>query len=173
MEFRKMVRLIRLVAVFCAVASCVACAQAHRPVAEEKDAEAARIEAALGEIESRALADPELRRMNEALGEELMAAMVRGDPGLAAAVGRLPLLDDARARAIQAGDAATATEAAREIAIIERRYLAAQAAALRDASLAERVDRFNALLRRRMAETDESAGALLRRYAELQPLIGP
>lgn len=168
-----MVRLIRLAVVFCAVASCVACAQMHRPVAEAEDAEAARIEAALAEIESRALRDPELQRMNEALGDELMAAMVRGDPGLAAAVGRLPLLDDARSRAIQAGDAAAAADAVRRIAAIERRNLAAQAAALRDAALAERVDSFNARLRRRMVETDQSARTLLRRYAELQPLHGP
>jgi hypothetical protein len=168
-----MVRPIRLVIVFCAVASCVACAQVHRPPAEAEDAEAARIEAALAEIESRALADPDLRRMNESLGDALMAAMVRADPGLAAAVGRLQLLDDARSRAIRAGDAAAAAEAARGIAVIERRYLAAQAAALRDAALAERVDRFNARLRRRMVETDQSARALLRRYAELQPLHGP
>lgn len=168
-----MVRAIRLVTLVCAAASCVACAQVHRPVAETAEAEAARIEAALAEIESRALGDPALRRMDRALGDELMAAMVRGDPGLAAAVGRLPLLDDARTRAIRAGDASAAAEAARRIAAIERRYLAAQSAALRDASLAERVDRFHALLRRRMVETDESAGALMRRYAELQSLLRP
>lgn len=168
-----MVRPIRLATLFCAVALCVACARVHRPAAETAEAEAARIEAALAEIEARTLDDPALRRMDRALGDELMAAMVRGDPGLAAAVGRLPLLDDARARAVQAGDAAAAAEAARRIAAIERRYLGAQSAALRDASLAERVDRFHALLRRRMVETDQSAGALLRRYAELRSLREP
>lgn len=168
-----MVRSIRLATLFCVAASCVACAQVHRPAAETAEAEAARIEAALAEIESRALGDPALRRMDQALGDDLMAAMVRGDPGLAAAVGRLPLLADARTRAIQAGDAAAAAEAARRIDAIERRYLDAQSAALRDASLAERVDRFHTLLRRRMVATDESAGALLRRYAELQSILGP
>lgn len=168
-----MVRPVRLVTLFCAVASCVACAQVHRPAAETAEAEAARIEAALAEIEARALGDPALRRMDQALGDELMAAMVRGDPGLTAAMGRLPLLDDARTRAIRSGDAAAAAEAARRIAAIERRYLDAQSAALRDASLAERVDRFHALLRGRMVATDESAGALLRRYAELRSVPGP
>jgi hypothetical protein len=168
-----MIRPIRLATLLCAAAACVVCAQVRRPAAETAEAEAARIEAALAEIESRVLRDPELRRMDQALGDELMAAMVRADPGVAAAVGRLPLLDDARARAIHAGDAAAAAEAARGIAAIQRRYLDAQAAALRDASLAERVDRFHARLRRRMVETDESAGALLRRYAELQSLLGP
>lgn len=168
-----MIRSIRLATLFYAVASCVACAQVHRPAAETVQAEAARVEAALAEIEARTLGDPALRRMDEALGDELMAAMVRGDPGLAAAVGRLPLLDDARTRAIQAGDAAAAAEAERTIAAIERRYLDAQSAALRDASLAERVDRFHTLLRRRMMATDESARVLLRRYAELQSVPGP
>lgn len=168
-----MVPPIRLAALMCALLCQTACAQAGTPLAEGARAEVARIEAALGEIESRALRDPELRQMNVTLGDELMAAMLRADPGLAAAVGRLPLLDEARSRAIHAGDAAAAADAARRSSAIERRYLRAQAAALRDAALAERVDRFNARLRRRMVETDEAAEALLRRYGQLQHLREP
>lgn len=168
-----MILWIRVVTLLSALTCQAACAQPGTPATETAQAEAARIEDALAAIEARALSDPDLRSMDQALGEELMAAMMRADPGLAAAAERLPRLDQARTRAIDAGDAAAAAEAARRIAAIERRYLRAQAAALRDVSLAERVDRFNALLRRRMVETDEAAGSLLRRYAELQPLLGP
>jgi hypothetical protein len=167
-----MVYVVRLAAVLGAAVIQSACAQLRAPAAETANAEAARIEAALADIESRALLDPELRGMDRALGDQLMAAMVRADPGLAAAAGRLPLLHDARAQAIQAGDAAAAAATDRRIAALERRYLRAQAAALRDAPLAERVARFNALLRRRMMESDEATEALLRRYAELQTTVG-
>lgn len=168
-----MIPLTRLVVIFFVLPWQAGCAQAQEPATETARAEAARIEAALADIESRALRDAELRRMNQALGEDLMDAMLRADPGLAAAAGRLPLLEDARARAIDAGDAAAAAEAARGIAAIERRYLRAQSAALRHDPLAERVDRFNALVRRRMIETEEAADGLLRRYAELQRLLDP
>ncbi|HEX2209598.1 MAG TPA: hypothetical protein VHG93_18100 [Longimicrobium sp.] len=167
-----MVSPIRLTTLVCALACLAACTQLRQPATETAQAEAARIEAALAEIEQRALLDPDLRSMDQSLGEELIAAMSLADPGLRAAVAKLPLLHDQRARAIQAADAAAAAEAARRIAAIERRYVRARTAALRNAGLAGRVDRFNALLRRRMAETDDSAEALLRRYAELQPLLG-
>jgi hypothetical protein len=169
----QMIPLTRLIAILFVLPWQAGCAQAQDPATEPARAEAARIEAALAEIESRALRDAELRRMNLALGEELMDAMLRADPGLAAAAGRLQLLEDARARAIEAGDAAAAAEAARGIAAVEQRYLRAQRAALRHGQLAERVDRFNALLRRRMIETEGAADGLLRRYAELQRLLDP
>ena len=163
----------RFLALLCLLPCQPGCAQPREPVTDTARAEAARIEAELAEIEARALRDPELRRMEQSLGEELMEAMLRADPGLAAAAGRLPLLQDARARAIDAGDAAEAAEAARQIAAIERRYLRAQRAALRQGPLAERVDRFHTLLRRRMIETEAAAESLLRRYAELQRLLHP
>ncbi|HEU0299499.1 MAG TPA: hypothetical protein VFR37_08600 [Longimicrobium sp.] len=163
----------RLVALLCMLLCQAGCAQAQETLTESARAEAARIEAELAEIESRALHDPELRRMDQALGQELLEAMLRADPGLAAAAGRLPLLQDARARAVDEGDAAAAAEAAQQIDAIERRYLRAQRAALRHGPLAERVDRFHTLLRRRMVETEEAAESLLRRYAELQRLLDP
>lgn len=159
----------RVLAAACALAVLSACG-ASREIAPETDsvrAEAARIEATLAEIESRALRDPELLRMDRALGEALMAAMVRADPGLPAAAGRLPSLRADHRRALQAGDEAAAGELGRRIAAIEQRYLRAQAEAVRESPFAERVTAFKALLRRRMIETDAAAAGLLRRYAEL------
>lgn len=162
-----------VVFLLCAATWQTGVAQAQDASTEHPRAEAARIEAALADIEARALRDPELRSMDVELGKELMEAMVRVDPGLTTAAERLPVLQDARARAVRAGDAAAARDAARRIQAIERRYLQAQAEALRQSALAERIERFNTLLRRRMMQMDEDAGHLLRRYAELQPHLNP
>ena len=156
-------------AALCALALLPGCARSQE--AEGAWSEAVRIENRLEEIEARALRDPELRRMDEALGEALMAAMVDVDPGLPAAAGRLPLLRERHARAVQSGAEEEARDLRRRIADIEARYLQAQSDALREPSLSERAARFNALLRARMLETDAAAGELLRRYAELRGLV--
>jgi hypothetical protein len=161
-------RFSRVLAALGALALLPACARTQAAEARPMRAEVGQVEAALAEIESRALRDPELVRMDEALGAELMEAMVREDPGLASAASLLPLLQERYGRAIQAGDAAAAAQVSGRIASIERRYLRAQSAALRDPSLAERADRFHALLRRRMVETDAAAESLFRRYAKLR-----
>ena len=162
----------RALAVLCALALLPACAETQATEAKPLRSEVGRVEAALAEIEARALRDPELLRMDEALGAELMAAMVRADPGLPAAAGLLPLLQEQYGSAVRAGDAAAAARVGRRIAAVERRYLRAQEAALRNPSLAERTDRFNTLLRWRMIETDRAAEGLLRRYAELRGILG-
>lgn len=162
----------RALAALAALALLPSCAETQAMEAGPVRTEVSRVEAALAEIESRALRDPELQRMDRALGEELMAAMVKADPGLPAAAGLLPLLQEQYGRAIQAGDAAAGADVNRRIDAIERRYLRAQEAALRDRSLAARADRFNALLRRRMVEADAAADDLFRRYAELRGRMG-
>lgn len=163
-----------VVAVLCALALLAACAesQAQEAGTEAVRSEITRIEGALAEIESRALQDPELRRMDQALGAELMDAMIAADPGLPAAAESLVLLRGRHQQAVQAGDAEAARDLGRRIEAIEQRYLQAQADALRRPSLAERVDRFNTLLRRRMIRTDDAAERLLRRYAELRGIQG-
>lgn len=166
-------RRVHALAVLLVLAALPACAETQATETDAVRTEVGRIEAALAEIEARALRDPELLRRDQALGEELMAAMVQADPGLAAAAGALPLLQARYSDAVAAGDAAAAAEVNRRIAAIEERYLRAQAAALREPSLAERVERFNTLLRRRMIETDAAAADLFERYAELRGLLRP
>ncbi len=163
----------RALAAIVALALLPACAETQAMEAGPARAEVSRVEQALKEIESRALRDPELMRLDEALGAELMQAMVSADPGLPAAAGQLPLLQEQYGRAIQAGDAAAAAQVNRQIAAIERRYLRAQSDALRNRSLAERTDRFNAVLRQRMIEADAAAAGLFERYAELRGRMGP
>lgn len=169
--FQRASRLSRTLAALGSLAILSACARAQSAEPGPMGAEVGQVEAALAEIESRALRDPELARMDETLGAELMDAMVRSDPGLPAVAGLRPLLQERYRRAIQAGDAAAAAELRGRITTIERRYLQAQATALRDRSLSERAERFNALLRHRMMETDTAAEPLFRRYAELRELV--
>jgi hypothetical protein len=168
------IRRTHAVAVLCALALLPACAptQAQEAGTEAVRSEITRIEGALAEIEARALRDPELRRMDQALGEALMDAMIAADPGLPAAARRLTHLRERHQGAVRAGDADAARSLGLRIEAIEQRYLQAQAAALRRPSLAERVDRFNTLLRRRMIQTDAAAERLLQRYAELRGILG-
>lgn len=168
------IRRMHTVAVLGALALLPACAetQAQEPGSEAVRSEVTRIEGALAEIEARALQDPELRRMDRRLGEELMDAMIAADPGLPAAAKNLMPLRERHQGAVQAGDADAARSLGLRIEAIEERYLRAQADALRRPSLAERVDRFNTLLRRRMIQTDDAAERLLRRYAELRGILG-
>lgn len=168
------IRRTHVVAVLCALAPLPACAesQAREAGAEAVRSEITRIEGALAEIESRALQDPELRRMDQALGEELMDAMIAADPALPAAAERLMHLRERHQAAVDAGEADAARDLGGRIEAIEQRYLQAQAHALRRPSLSERVDRFDTLLRRRMIRTDDAAERLLRRYAELRGMPG-
>lgn len=168
------IRRMHVAAVLCALALLPACAetQAQEAGTEAVRSEITRIEGALAEIESRALRDPELRQQDQVLGEALMDAMIAADPGLPAAARSLALLRERHQDAVQAGDADAARSLGLRIEAIEERYLQAQADALRQPSLAERVDRFNTLLRRRMIQTDDAAERLLRRYAELRGILG-
>jgi major membrane immunogen (membrane-anchored lipoprotein) len=162
------------VAVLCALALLPACGetQAQEAGTEAVRSEITRIEGALAEIESRALRDPELRQQDQVLGEALMDAMIEADPGLPAAARSLTHLRERHQGAVRAGDADAARDLGLRIQAIEQRYLRAQADALQQPSLAERVDRFNTLLRRRMIQTDDAAERLLRRYAELRGMLG-
>ena len=134
---------------------------AERPVLRgQADELAERLE----KLEARALRDPELQRMNLALGADLMDGMVAADPRLPRALERVPELEARAAAAQRRGDAAGVREARRELGKISRRFRTAREAALRDRELAGRVTIFNDLLRERMLRTDPAAARLLARY---------
>jgi hypothetical protein len=127
--------------------------------------EAERIEWRLGRIEARVLSeDVELRRMDEALGAELLAVMEEARPGVS---------DDARRLAALRGRDGALAEDAAETARLEARVDAARRAALRQHRIASMVDAFHRLLRDRMIRADPEAGRLLERYAELHGGSGP
>ena len=123
-------------------------------------------------IEARALRDPELQRMNLALGARLLEGMAAADPRLPRALARVPELEARAAAAERDGDAAGVREARRGIAEISRRFRQAREAALRDRELAARVSVFNGLLRERMLAADTSAAQLLARYNRVLEQIG-
>lgn len=132
------------------------------------DALAERLE----KIEARALREPELRRMNQALGAQLMDGMVAADPRLEEELARVPKLTARAAAARRGGDSAGLREARRELGAISRRFSRAREAALRDRQLAVRVSVFDHLLRERMLSIDPAAARLLARYQRVLEQIG-
>lgn len=131
-------------------------------------AEAAGIVARLERIEAGLLEDPELRRMDQALGAELIEQMLRADPALARDAGRLPRLDEERAAARARDDTAALRRLDAELGGMQGRWKRAHAAALADAELAAKVRVFNALLRERMRASSPAAGRLLDRLRVLE-----
>jgi hypothetical protein len=129
---------------------------------EDARAEAARIERRLDRIEARVLGeDAELRRMNQALGEELLTVMEAISPGAEEDARRLAAL---RART-DAEDAAEPSAA--EVRRLEAKVEAVRSAALRQPRMSAMVEAFHLLLREQMIRTDPEAGSLLERYADL------
>jgi hypothetical protein len=129
---------------------------------------ATRLEA----IQERALRDPALQRMNEALGETMLAAMDAVDPGLADALRRVPELEVRRVSEHDPVHPGASPPPSAELAEIERRYRDAQQEALLLPDLAEEVGLFHHLLRRRMIQQDAAADSLLTRFQELGDRLG-
>ena len=142
-------------------------ADANQEQVQRWTEESERIARRLEEIQERTLEDPALRRMNEALGAEVQAAMAKADSGLARELARIPEMESRAREAEERGDRAALRDLTAELREIERRYQAAQAAALGDAELAAKVRFFNSLLQRRMVATDPETSRLLARFQEL------
>ena len=133
---------------------------------EDARVEAARIERRLDRIEARVLGeDAELRRMNQALGAELLAAMEAVSPGAG---------DDARRlAALRAStDSEHEEAAAAEVRRLEAKLEEVRSAALRQPRMWAMVEAFHLLLREKMIEADPEAGSLLERYADLHESAG-
>jgi hypothetical protein len=134
---------------------------------EDVRAEAARIERRLDRIEARVLGeDAELRRMNQALGDELLAAMEAISPGAEDDARRLAAL---RARTDAENPAEPSAAEARRL---EAKVEAVRSAALRQPRMRAMVEAFHLLLREKMIEADPEAGPLLERYADLHERAG-
>ena len=131
-------------------------------------AEAAGIVARLERIEAGLLEDPELRRMDQALGAELLEEMLRADPALAGDAGRLPRLDAEWTAARARDDTAALRRLDAEMAQMQGRWRQAQAAALADPELAAKVRVFYALLRERLRASSPAAARLLDRLRVLE-----
>jgi hypothetical protein len=131
-------------------------------------AEAVGIATRLEQIEAGLLEDPELRRMDQALGAELIAEMLRADPALARDAERLPTLDAERTAARARDDGTSLRRLDAERAEMQRRWKRARAAALADAELAAKVRVFNALLRERLRVSSPAAARLLDRLHVLE-----
>lgn len=148
-----------------------AAAQDRTPADEARHAEASGIVARLERLEAGLLRDPELRRMDQALGAELMDGMLRADPGLSRDAERLPRLQATRDGARERGDTIDLRRLRGELAEIQLRWNQAQAAALADPRLAAKVRVFNALLRERMRASSPQAARLLDRLQVIEERI--
>ena len=154
-----MVRFIAPALVALAAAALPLTVSARDGAQEDPRAEAAAIEARLQRIETRVLrGDAELRRLDQALGAEVLAAMEAARPGTERDVRRLEALRSGAGKGAAAADEARRLEAAVE---------AARRAALRAPRLAAMADAFHHLLRERMMAADPEAERLFRRYAAL------
>jgi hypothetical protein len=159
-------RCIAVAAMTCAALP--AAAQHGSPADDAWRAEAAGIVARLERLEAGLLQDPELRRMDQALGAELMDGMLRADPGLPRDAERLPRLQAERDGARERGDTIAFRRLRGELAEIQSRWKQAQAAALADPELAAKVRVFNALLRERMRASSPAAARLLDRLQVIE-----
>ena len=134
--------------------------------------ELAEVERRLAAIEEEARRDPELESLNELLGAELRAAMEAEDPGLHAELERVVSLEEVASTAEAAGDVETLRTLTEQVTRTQRRFEATRAAALRRGDLADRVEVFHAVLRRRMIAEHPETARLLARYRELNALLG-
>ena len=98
-----------------------AAAQNGSPADDAWRAEAAGIVARLERLEAGLLQDPELRRMDQALGAELMDGMLRADPGLPRDAERLPRLQAERDGTRERGDPIALRRLRGELAEIQSR----------------------------------------------------
>jgi hypothetical protein len=112
--------------------------------------------------------DTALARADRELGAALMAGMLAADPELADFAERLPRVEAEAVVARSLGNLTAARALEQEAAGMRARYLAAQAAAVKDPALAARIGSFDRRVRERMEQADEEAGALWARYQELQ-----
>jgi chaperonin cofactor prefoldin len=126
-----------------------------------------QIQAKLAEIQAKALEDAQLQASQEAIGAEVKASMEKLDPALAGSVERVQALEEEAAKAQQSGDQAKLQQLAAEAQGIEARFMEAQAKALEQPELANKIESFQSSLEKKMAEVDPQAPALIQRYKEL------
>lgn len=145
-------------------------AQAQQPTQEVQAwfMELQQISGKLGEIQVRALQDPELQAAQNMLGTEVKAAMDKVDPGLAASVERVGALEQEAMKAQQEGDQAKLAQLAQEAQQIQTRFVTAQSTVLEQPELAAKVEAFQTRLERRMIEVDPEARTLIQRLRELE-----
>lgn len=131
-------------------------------------AEFSTLETRLQEIQAQALEDPALLEAQQELGNEIHAAMEDIDPSLPQRIERMEELEARAAAARESGDEATLLALAEEAQQIQQSFAAAQAQAMQQPEIAERVAAFQSRLQARMSEIDPEADRLIERMEELE-----
>jgi hypothetical protein len=136
---------------------------------QEWAAELKQIELKLDGIEQQVLKDPAMMREQAELGGMILAAMIRIDPSVEARLARLKeILTEAQAPGI---DEARLKALSTEVEQIHPVVANAQARALQDPAVDQRVRAYKDALDQHMAHIDPGAPQLIARRAELQKMI--
>jgi hypothetical protein len=140
------------------------------PTAEQQAwlAELQQIGGRLQTAQMKALEDPALRSLQEALGTEIKAAMEKRDPGLTGVAQRVQTMEAEARKAQENGDAAKLQQLTQEAQQIEMRFVKAQNEALQDSALAARAQAFEQRVEKKVLEIEPSAHQLMARGQELQ-----
>ena len=127
-----------------------------------------QIGARLQAAQLKAIQDPRLRSMQEALARDFKAAMLRADPGLTGLEARARALEADARKAQQNRDEAAFRRLAEEARQIELRLMNAQKKVMQDAAMRSRMQAFEQAMQRKMVEVEPQTPALIERGKVLQ-----
>jgi hypothetical protein len=130
-----------------------------------------QIEARLAPIHMQAIQDPTLQQEQAAIGEAVRDLVVAQDPAMEETIGRLDALMREAQQAQASGDAERVQQLTREGMELQPRFAEAQARALADPAIRQRIEGFQTRLHARMTQIDPEANALIDRHQQLQRLL--
>ena len=122
----------------------------------------------LEEIQTRALADPQIGAAQNELGARIKLAMERLDPALQKGLTRMDAMEAEVTAARRRGDAATLQQLGAEAEQIQRRFVTAQERTLQQPEIASLVAAFQQKLERKMLELSPQSERLVARFRELE-----
>jgi hypothetical protein len=141
---------------------------AQQQEVEQVLTELRQVNAKLEAIREKAMADPQLQSRQEALGNEVKAAMEKADPELPRSLARAAALDAEAIQAQQASDAAKLQKLAQEAEAIRMRFDEARYKALSQPEVAAKLDAFQSSVEARMTQVDPEAPSLIKRFQDLE-----
>lgn len=137
------------------------------PEAQELIQELQQVQARLEPIQQQALQDPQVQEAQQALGDEVQAAMTEVDPETPQRIERLQVLMSEAQAAQAEQDEAAMGEIVAEAQGLEQRLQAAQAEAVQRPDIAPQVEQFQAQLLEKMVELDPDVESLIEQAKEL------
>ena len=143
-------------------------AESSRDAARAELRELQQIRARLQTAHNRASSDDALRTAQQALARDIKEAMEQIDPELPALADRVRRMEAEASAAQSRGDEARLQVLTRDFATIRQRFLRVQTEVLQRPDLAQRAQRLDEELHRRMLAVEPQTDSLLARSRELQ-----